>query len=165
MLSNIGNWASIVGLAVSVFGLGFALWQLKQLRGETRAAREAAERTRREVARDLAIAEVSRVSEKIQSLKELHRQREWSRALYIYPEIRKGLIDIRVKYPELSPDEAGTLEAGVSILLEMERSAETSAVGSEIPQETVSKFNGDLNNMQLTLAGLESRLQQSPLGE
>jgi hypothetical protein len=82
MLGDAGNIASIVGLLVSLVGLGIAIWQLARLRGETRAAREAAEETRRAVARDLAISDISRINERVQALIEMHRRGEWNRALY-----------------------------------------------------------------------------------
>jgi hypothetical protein len=50
---------------------------LARLRGETRAAREAAEETRQSVRRDLAMSDISRMGERIQALKGIHRIREW----------------------------------------------------------------------------------------
>jgi hypothetical protein len=58
MLGDAGSIASIVGVVVSLVGLGFAIWQLARLRGETRAAREAAEETRQSVRRDLAMSDI-----------------------------------------------------------------------------------------------------------
>ncbi len=159
MLGDAGSIASLVGVAVSLLGIGFAILQLIRLRGETRAAREAAEATRRTVSRDLAIADVSRLIERVQSLKEFHRQREWDRALYRYPDVLRGLIDIRSRYPALSESDLHGIQAGVTSLQDMEEIVETS--GNSISQETSSLFNRNLSEIQLNLAELESRLSES----
>ena len=70
MLAEIGSLASIAGLLVALLGLGFALLQLSRLRGETRAARQAAEETRRLLRRDLAGTDLTRLAERIQGLME-----------------------------------------------------------------------------------------------
>ena len=144
-----------MGVAVSLLGLGFAIWQLLRLRGETRAAKEAAEETRVTVRRDLAISEASRLSERLQSLKDLHRKGDWSNALALYPEIRKGLIYIQNRYPGLSEDDSQTIQHGNDHLLEMERSAEVD--GKNVSPVLVTEFNSWLSEIQIKLAQLESR--------
>lgn len=158
MLSDVGSIASILGLVVSLLGLGFAILQIRKLRGETRAAREAAEETRRSVSRDLAMSDISRMDERIQVLIEMHRRGEWGRALDTYPEIRRGLIEIRNRYPELSGDDAGYLQTGIQQLQEMEYAVDIA--GEDISQETLSRFNQQLSDIQLKLAELGIKLQQ-----
>ena len=101
MLTEAGSVASRAGLVVSLGGLGFAIWHILRLRGETRAAREAAEEARRAMSRETARMTLTRVNERIEGLKELHRNGEWYRALDRYPEIRRMLIDIRIRHPEM----------------------------------------------------------------
>ena len=88
-------------MAVSLVGLGFAIVQLLKLRGETRAARDAAEATRKAIGRDLAMADLSRTHQRIEDIKQAHRTREWDRALSGYSDVRKALIQIRGRYPGL----------------------------------------------------------------
>jgi hypothetical protein len=89
MLGDAGSVASLVGVMVSVGGLGFAIWQLTRLRGETRAAREASEATRRALGRELASTELARLHGRLQSLKEMHRSGDRLRAQTIIPRYFK----------------------------------------------------------------------------
>ena len=105
MLGDAGSIASLVGLIgvpISLIGLIIAILQIRKLRGETRAARQASEATRRAVSRDLVLGDLIRISERIQALKELHRRDEWAQALHLYPELQRGLITIRSRYSGLS---------------------------------------------------------------
>lgn len=157
MLADAGSIASLVGVVVSLGGLGFAIWQLGRLRGETRVAQQAAEETRRSVGRDLALADVSRIWEQIQALKEVHRVGNWGRALFLYPEIRRGLIHIRSRYPDLPDVVSDRIQLGVTQLQRMERTVDSAR--GDLPQERVSEFNDHLMEIQTVLDELESRLE------
>ena len=104
MLGEAGSIASVVGLLVSLLGLGFALLQLSRLRGEARAAREAAEETRQLLLRDSAGTDLTRIGERIQGLIEIHRSGDRARALDRYPEIYRLLIEIRRNHPNLDEE-------------------------------------------------------------
>lgn len=157
MLADAGSVASLVGVAVSLGGLGFAIWQLTRLRGETRAAQQAAEETRRAVGRNLALADISRMWEQIQTLKEVHRAGDWDRALSLYPEMRRGLIHIGSRYPDLPDVVSDRIQLGVTQLQRMERTVDSAR--GDLPQEMVSEFNDHLMEIQTVLDELESRLE------
>jgi hypothetical protein len=145
-------------VVVSLLGLGFAIWQLSQLRGETRASREASEATRKAIGRDLAIADLSGTREQIQTVKDLHRRGEWDRALSRYPDIQKVLTDIRYRYPELSSDDAEKIQKGIRQLGSMESSIDRGT--PYIRPEVVADWNQELIQIQVTLAELENQLRQ-----
>ena len=63
---------------------------------------------------------LTRVNERIDGLKELHRNNEWKRALDRYQELRRMLIDIRVRHPHLSDQQRTTIQGLVSRLRDME---------------------------------------------
>jgi len=159
MLGDAGSIASLVGVTVSLGGLGFAILQLKKLRGETRAAREASEATRRAVGRELASTELTRLRERIDALKELHRGRVRERCLASYPEIRDLFLEIRRRHPGLSDRErANVLRATVQIS-EMETALET--LEGEMTPEMVVDFNAKLTVFQTgLLPRLEDQLQE-----
>jgi negative regulator of replication initiation len=94
MLTEAGSVASRAGLVVSLGGLGFAIWHILRLRGETKAARKAEEKARLAMSRETARMTLTRVNERIEGLKELHRNGEWYRALDRYPELCRMLIDL-----------------------------------------------------------------------
>jgi len=160
MLGDAGSIASLAGVVVSLVGLGFAILQIRKLRGETRAAREASEATRRAVGRELAGTELTRLNGRIQGLKEIHRGGDRLRALDLYPEIVGMLLDIRRRHPGLSDDQRMNILQATTKISEMERSIET--LEGEIPQETASQLNNALTDIQSTLLPeLEDQLQET----
>jgi len=162
MLGDAGSIASLAGVVVSLVGLGFAILQIRKLRGETRAAREASEATRKAVSRDLVLGDLIRISERIQSLKDLHRRAEWAQALQLYPELQRGLITLRSRYVGLSEIDSVEVWQGIVLLQNIERIVEVvELAGAEFPPQVVSEFNGQLTEIQTTLAELAIQLEQS----
>ena len=159
MLNEIGIIASVVGALVSLPGLGFALIQLHKLRGETQAAREAAEATRRLLRRNLTGTNLTRLSERIQSLIEIHRSGDRARALDRYPDVRDLLINIRRQHPDLSPERRSQILGAAERITSMQMQAEALS-GDLLPQEIWTGFNYYLVQLQTTLlAELEDQLQ------
>ena len=149
MLGEVGSVASIVGLLVALLGLGFALLQLSRLRGETRAARDAAEETRRLQRRDLAGTDLTRLNERIQGLVEMHRSGDRGRALDRYPEIQRLLIAIRRQHPNLSAEHRHQLQEAVATLRNMQGALER--LEGAIPQPLIADFNSILLLLQSEL--------------
>ena len=159
MLSEIGSIASVVGVLVSRLGLGFALLQLRKLRGETRAAREASEETRRLLSRDLVSTDLTRLNERIQGLIERHHSGDRRRALDRYPEIWDSLIRIRRRHPNLSEEHRRQIQNAVETITNMQRQSEE-LEGDALPKEIISDFNVELLKLQsMLLAALEDELQ------
>jgi hypothetical protein len=159
MLGEAGSIASLVGVVVSLVGLGFAIWQLAQLRGETRAAREASEATRKAISRELSSEELARLDERIQGLKELHRTGNRQGCLAAYAEIRHLLLEIRRTHPGLSDLERSDILRAIAQISDMEAAVE--ATDTEIPPDMTSDFNRKLTEFQSTLLPrLEDQLQE-----
>ncbi len=68
-LEGAGSVASLAGVVVSLVGLAIAIWHIMKLRGETRAARESSEETRRALERENAGINLARVNERIDALR------------------------------------------------------------------------------------------------
>ncbi len=149
MLGEVGSVASIVGLLVALLGLGFALLQLSRLRGETRAARDAAEETRRLLRRDLAGTDLTRLSERIQGLMEMHRSGDRGRALDRYPEIQRLLIEIRRQHPNLAEEHRDRIQEAIATLRDMQ--SELERLEGNIPQPVIANFNSALLLLQSEL--------------
>ena len=160
MLSDVGSIASMVGVVVFLVGLGFAILQIRKLRGETRSAREASEATRKAPGRELAGTDLTRSNGRIQGLNEIHRGGDRLRALDLYPEIVGMLLDIRRRHPGLSDEQRLKIVQATTQISEMERSIET--LEAEIPQEMASQLNNALIVIQSTLLlELEDQLQDT----
>ena len=158
MLGDAGSVASIVGVAISLLGLGFAILQIIKLRGETRAIKEATEATRRAIGRELTSTELTRLDGRINTLKELHRNKERERCLVVYPEIRGLLLEIRRRHPGLSDQEKANVSRAIAQIAEMERVIDM--LQDEMTSETVGEFNSELTGLQTDLLiRLEDQLQ------
>ena len=92
MLGTVGSIASLAGAVISLLGLGFAILQLRKLRGETRAAKEASESAERAVRRDLTLSELASLREKIEGLKDAHRRGDRRGAFIGYRDVKSGLV-------------------------------------------------------------------------
>ena len=157
MLTEAGSVASRAGLVVSLGGLGFAIWHILRLRGETRAAREAAEEARRAVRRDLTVTELTRLSERIQRLTEIHRSGDPVRSLERYSEIRESFLEIRRQHTDLSDKYRGKVLAASVKIEYMVRIVES--LEGEIPAELRTELNSTLSDFQVQLLpALEDQL-------
>ena len=160
MLGDAGSIASLVGVAVSSGGLIFAIVQLLKLKGETRAARKAAEAARNAVRRELASADLIRLEERIEELKARHRERDRDACLNTYRAIRYILQEIRRRHPGLSPEGRSNMQGAITLIGNMETDVESGA--DQIPEEKSQKFNQLLISMQSELIPqLEDQLRKS----
>lgn len=159
MPGDAGSIASLTGVAVSLLGLGFAIVQLLKLRGETRAARVAAEATRRAIGRQLASTELTRLGGRIEALKQLHRSRDRDRSLTGYPEIRDLFLEIRRRHPGLSGSDERSIFRAIAQIGNMETVMEASQ--GELVPDIIADFNSMLTGFQTELLPLlEDQLQE-----
>lgn len=159
MFADIGNAASLAGLVVSLLGLGFAILQLRKLRGETRAAREAAEAAERAVRRDWTISDLASLRERIEALKDAHRRGDRDRAFACYRDVKSALTDVELRYPNLTDDLLDRIRTALSALTEMERYADS--IEGSLPLEQLSEFNQTLSGLDTELVTeLQRRLQR-----
>lgn len=149
MLSEIGSIASIVGLPLSLIALVFAIYHLLRLRGETRAAREAAEEAQRLLRRDLTIRDLTRLRGRISHLIDLNRRRETVLSLSCCQEIQELFLDIQFRHPNLNDESRHEIQRALSFLID--RQSDLENLIGEMPAEMVSRFNSLLNGLQIDL--------------
>lgn len=161
LLNELGSIASIGGAAFSIVALGIALIQISRLRGETRAAREAAEEALNLFKRDLANTVVARLRERIQRLIELHRERDRNRVLDHYREIWEMFLGIKLSLSNLSEDHRREIQRAVEAITEMQRQVE-GLESDIIPIEMYLAFNDQLLSLQtILLPTLEEEIDKS----
>lgn len=148
-LGTVGNIASLAGLVISLLGLGFAILQLRKLRGETRAAKAAAQRAEQAVRRDLTVSELASLREKVRELKDAHRRGDKNRAYGYYRDIASSLSDIEIRHPNLSDDLGARLRSALASIADMERFSDNLEAG--LPREQISEFNFILSEMEMGL--------------
>ena len=149
MLNELGSIASIVGLPLSLIALVFAIYHLLRLRGETRAAREAAQEAQRLVMRETTGTDLTRLSERIQGLIGLMRSGDRERALERFPDIRNLFVDIRRNHPNVSPEHRSQIQKALNDLRYMQNVLESSE--GVIPIDSRAEFIDKLIETQNTL--------------
>ena len=149
MLSELGSIASIVGLPLSLIALVFAIYHLINLRGETRAAREASEETQRLIRRDTTSTDLTRLSERIQGLIDLICVGDRERALERFPQIRDLFIDVRRNHPDLTTEHRIQIQEAINSLRYMQIDLE--GLEGEIQIESRATLIDKLIETQTTL--------------
>ena len=152
--------ASAAGLIVSIVGFSVAIIQIMRSRKAAEAATEAASATKEVLARNLTIDDLTRASQRIQLVKELHWEREWRRALDRYYDIRVMLSDISSRHPDLSEEHRSTIQSAIQEIQALE-----GEVGRTLTDDDHIR-NIEINveillSVQLLLDGLASDLKQS----
>ena len=164
MLGEAGSIASLVGLPLTFAALLFAIYHLSRLRGEARAARDAAEEARGLLRRDLTSTDLIRLRERIQDLIELHRSGTKAQALDRYPEILGLLREIRRQHPNLPDEHLRKIQAAMATLNAMQDEME--ALEGNIAEDTGLRFNRFLRELQTNLLlELEDLLESFESGE
>ena len=149
MFSDIGSGASLVGLVISLLGLGFAIWQLMKVKSTADAARKAAEEARDHFKRELTAVELTRLNGRINHLKEMHRSGHRRRILDHYQFVKESLRDIYRQYPVLSKQQKAAIIRSVAVITAMEFRVET--LPDNIEAAVAAELNAELNEMQSSL--------------
>ena len=149
VLGSVGSIASLAGAVISLLGLGFAILQLRKLRGETRAAREASESAERAGRRDQTISELASLYDRVQELKVIHRRGDNELALYHYPVIMLSLADIRRRHPNLTDDLHARISDAIDKVANMERTV--GRLSDSLTLERAAEFNDTLTDIQSEL--------------
>lgn len=157
-----GDIISAIGLAVSLGGFSIAIWQIMRSRRAAEAAGQAVKETKQSLTRNLTISDLTRAAERLEAIKELHRQREWRRAIDRYYDMRIMLSEIGARHPSLSDDEKSTIQSAIRGLNELEVTLSNALTGGEVEVERYSSASeGALVSTQSLLIGLASDLEQS----
>ena len=164
MLGEAGSIASIVGFPVSLIALVFAIYHLLRLRGETRAARDAAEEAQRLLRRETTGANLIRLSERIQGVIDAYRSGNRELSLERLAGIRSLFFEIRRYHPNLSREHRSEIQKAIRTLTNLQSELET--LEGEIPLEIRGKSNDSLTHLQSTLlVELEDLLENFELGD
>lgn len=146
MFGDIGSGASLIGVLVSLLGLGFAIWQLMKVKSTADAAKKAAEEARDNFKRELTAVELARLNGRINHLKEMHRSGNRWRVLDCYLFVKESLHDIYRQYPELSQEQRAAIMRSVEVISSMEFRVET--LPDNIEAAVAAELNAELNEMQ-----------------
>lgn len=166
-LSTWSNLGPIVGVVVSIGGLGFAIYQIMQTKQSANAAElsaKAAEQaviaTRDRLGANVTINDLTRASQQLQQVKELHLDGQWRRALDRYHDISVILANIRSQHPSLNDQQQTTIQSAIRELATLEQVV-TAAIREGAEPENLESFDLIILSAQSMLDELVSQLRQA----
>lgn len=121
---GIGDWASVIGVILSLGGFAATLVNVRKTRRAAIAARDAANRVRSELRRTDVIAEFSAAIATIAEIKRLQRLGNWEGLLDRYTVVRHALITVRSANPDLTEDQRASITGALTHLRETEKAIE-----------------------------------------
>ena len=145
-----GGLASVLGLFISLIGLG---WAIREARGAKSAALETQER----IGHHLVIVDLERAVALIQRLKLLHDTGRWEGALEQYQTLREMLSSIVVRYPDPDPARRQRLILARNRVTDME-SQVRSQLAQGLPPETHAALDRQLNEIQSDLEDMANAI-------
>ena len=151
------EWLSLAvgagGLVASVIGLIFAFLARRAAKSAEQAAREA----RQALSRNLSSVDIERAIELISRLKDLHRQRSWSHAIWEYQILRRTMSEIRVSMPAELESFRESIGDFIHQITEMENRISQYLHDSMEPED-VPALDAALNSIQQVLEILQSNV-------
>ena len=159
-LDHWGSLFSVIGVAVSVIGLAWAIREARRARSAAQSAERATVETRDSIGRHLVATDLARAVGLIQRLKLLHRESRWEAALEQYQSLRSMISDIVARYPDLAPEVRERLNSSRVELSELENRVEEQVFRDAGSADWIS-MNESLNEIQSGLEDIASAMEFS----
>ena len=150
-----GDVATVVGIIVSLGGLGWAIKEARGARSASQAAETAASETRDQIQRHLQTVDLQRAIGLIERIKTLHDNDRWEAAREHYQALRAMLSDVIVRCPESQGEVRDRLSAARTIVRDTENFVRE-RVGETIEDQDRARLNQSLNDIQSDLEELAS---------
>ena len=135
------------GIALTVVGLGFVLWQVYQARGAAEAAREAATEAREALTQRVTAMELGSIHTALQTLQEQLRARQAQAALASCQSIREQLVAQRTRRQSgISPEQLEGLTLGMGTIAQVQEALERWQTGDGRPLD-IADTNGKISTL------------------
>ena len=152
-----GDVATVVGIAVSLGGLGWAIKVASGARSASEDAEKAAKETRDQIAHHLQAVELQRAIGLIDRIKTLHDNGRWEASREQYQTLRAMLSDVIARCPEDQVNVREKLATARTIVRDMENYV-SGRDSSDIPERDRSRLNRRMNEIQSNLEELASNV-------
>ena len=152
-----GDVATVVGIMVSLGGLGWAIKEARGARSASEAAEVAASETRDQIAHHLQAVDLQRAIGLIERIKTLHDNDRWEASREHYQTLRAMLSDVIARCPEDQSAVREKLATARTIVIGMENFVRP-RVSQDIPERDRSRWNRNLNAIQSDLEELASNV-------
>ena len=152
-----GDVATVVGILVSLGGLGWAIKEARGARSASKAAEAAASETRDQIAHHLQAVELQRAIGLVDRIKTLHDNDRWEASKEHYQTLRAMLSDVIVRCPEDQVDVRQKLATARTNVREIENFVR-GRDRSPIPKRDRLRLNQTMNDIQSNLEELASNI-------
>lgn len=159
---SIGDWASIIGLVVTIVGFIFTIIKVTNSKNAATHAEEAVHSVRQDLRLYQTVHGFSSSVTTMEEIKRLHRSEEWHLLPDRYSNLRKSLITIRCENPVLSDDDQKGIQAAITQFSSLETLIEKHILNIETSNINIPKINSQvskqIDRIQEILAKLNSGL-------
>ncbi|MCK5248026.1 hypothetical protein KAR02_14075 [Candidatus Bipolaricaulota bacterium] len=160
LLHNIPEWATVLGLLVSVVGFFVTIRNVLSTKTAATQAREAAASAQARMMRFDAAAELSSAVATVAGIKRLQRQKQWSLVLEQYAALRRSLVSVKEGHDEFDDEVRAKLQEAIQDTANAEAQVEEGLPnGDDIG---VAKLNARLSGISDVL---QMMLIQMKIGE
>jgi hypothetical protein len=158
-LADVANWASIVGIFITLVGFGFTIRNTLKSKTAAERAELAARQTRESIHLFETVVDFSAAISVLEEIKRLHRLEQWILLPDRYTALRRHLISIRASAPGLTDAHAVALQTALTNVQSIERAVERAHRNPD--SLNAAKFNAalsvDLDNLITALTELKAR--------
>lgn len=138
------------GIGLTVIGLGFVLWQVRQARGAAEAAREAASEAREAMAQRVTAVDLGSIHTALRTLQDQLRAGQTQAALASCQSVRGQLVALRTRdEARISPGQLDELTRGMGTIAQVQEALERQQAGDDQQMDIA-----DANNRISTLIDL-----------
>ena len=129
-----GDYASVVGIPLTLWGLYVTYVAARQAKEEAKNAQEAVAELRTTLALVDTIADLTNAVAMMEEIKRLHRTASWPVLPDRYAELRKRLIAINTASPQISDDQRSALQNALVQFVTMEKDVEQALAAARTPK-------------------------------
>lgn len=149
-----------IGLAVSAAAFVVAVWQIRKTQTAAESAAQSASEAREAVQHAASLIDLSEIIVEIDLLREIHRSKNWKRALDKYSSLERSLTRAR---PNLPDETRGKLNTAIVRLQRIEKMvSELDDRDEPIP---VALANSELVDLRQSLSEVRAELEEHITGE
>lgn len=138
MQNGIGDYASIIGIIITIVGFGVTLFQVYRSKSASLQAKDSVEQFQKDVLKYKTVSDLSEIIAIVNEIKELNRQHEWKLLIYQYSDLKRKLIETRRTNVELSKFQNQKIQDMIFII---------SDIGDKVEDIVNKKLNVDEFNV------------------
>ena len=157
LIDHWGSLASVIGVLVSVVGLGWVVIVARGARSAAQAAQKATDEARDNIRRNLQLMDLERSIALIERIKLLHSIGRWESASELYPVLRAMISAIIARISEKEIDLRQRLAMSRTSIVTMQEYIESHA-NRELETDHRQRINRELNTLQVELEDIASTM-------